>query len=282
MFCLKVLITGVSGQLGFDIFNELQSRGIDCVGTKPQDFDITNEYEVLEYINKISPSVVVHCAAYTAVDNAQDEEEMCMLINAKGSENIAKACAKIDAKMLYISTDYVFDGTGEEPFETNSKTNPLNIYGQSKLDGEKAVQKYCKKSFVLRTSWVFGENGMNFVKTIIRLASERDKISVVNDQIGSPTYTKDLAILVCDMINTTKYGVYHATNEGYCTFADFAKEIVKLSGYNTQVAQITSEEFGAKANRPKNSRLSKKSLDDAGFSRLPDWQDALSRFLNLK
>ncbi len=282
MFYLKVLVTGVSGQLGFDIFSQLKSKGIECVGTNPQDFDITNEDEVFEYISKISPTVVVHCAAYTAVDNAQDEEELCRLINVNGSENIAKACAKLDAKILYISTDYVFDGEGIEPFETNSKTNPLNVYGKSKLDGEKAVLENCKNSFILRTSWVFGENGMNFVKTIIRLASERDKISVVNDQIGSPTYTKDLAVLICDMINTSKYGVYHATNEGYCTFAQFAKEIVKSSGYNTQVIEITSDEFGAKANRPKNSRLSKKSLDDAGFSRLPDWQDALYRFLNHK
>lgn len=282
MFYLKVLVTGVSGQLGFDIFSQLKSKGIECVGTNPQDFDITNEDEVFEYISKFSPTVVVHCAAYTAVDNAQDEEELCRLINVNGSENIAKACAKLDAKILYISTDYVFDGEGIEPFETNSKTNPLNVYGKSKLDGEKAVLENCKNSFILRTSWVFGENGMNFVKTIIRLASERDKISVVNDQIGSPTYTKDLAVLICDMINTSKYGVYHATNEGYCTFAQFAKEIVKSSGYNTQVIEITSDEFGAKANRPKNSRLSKKSLDDAGFSRLPDWQDALYRFLNHK
>ncbi|MFY9379633.1 MAG: dTDP-4-dehydrorhamnose reductase [Acutalibacteraceae bacterium] len=279
---MKVLVTGVSGQLGFDIFSQLKSKGIECVGTKPQDFDITNEDEVFEYINKISPTVVVHCAAYTAVDNAQDDEDLCRLINVNGSENIAKACAKLDAKMLYISTDYVFDGEGTEPFETDSKTNPLNVYGKSKLDGEKAVLENCKSSFILRTSWVFGENGMNFVKTIIRLANERDKISVVNDQIGSPTYTKDLAVLICDMINTSKYGVYHATNEGYCTFAQFAKEIVKSSGYNTQVIEITSDEFGAKANRPKNSRLSKKSLDDAGFSRLPDWQDALYRFLNHK
>lgn len=282
MFYLKVLVTGVSGQLGFDIFSQLKSKGIECVGTKPQDFDITNEDEVFEYINKISPTVVVHCAAYTAVDNAQDDEDLCRLINVNGSENIAKACAKLDAKMLYISTDYVFDGEGTEPFETDSKTNPLNVYGKSKLDGEKAVLENCKSSFILRTSWVFGENGMNFVKTIIRLANERDKISVVNDQIGSPTYTKDLAVLICDMINTSKYGVYHATNEGYCTFAQFAKEIVKSSGYNTQVIEITSDEFRAKANRPKNSRLSKKSLDDAGFSRLPDWQDALYRFLNHK
>jgi dTDP-4-dehydrorhamnose reductase len=282
MFYLKVLVTGVSGQLGFDIFSQLKSKGIECVGTKPQDFDITNEDEVFEYINKISPTVVVHCAAYTAVDNAQDDEDLCRLINVNGSENIAKACAKLDAKMLYISTDYVFDGEGTEPFETDSKTNPLNVYGKSKLDGEKAVLENCKSSFILRTSWVFGENGMNFVKTIIRLANERDKISVVNDQIGSPTYTKDLAVLICDMINTSKYGVYHATNEGYCTFAQFAKEIVKSSGYNTQVIEITSDEFGAKANRPKNSRLSKKSLDDAGFSRLPDWQDALYRFINHK
>ncbi|NCC87470.1 MAG: dTDP-4-dehydrorhamnose reductase [Clostridia bacterium] len=276
---MKVLITGVGGQLGVDIFNELNSRGIECVGTDTCDFDLTNEEQTVAFIKQLSPTAVVHCAAYTAVDNAQDEQEICMLVNAKGSENIAKACAQIDAKLLYISTDYVFDGNGTEPFEIDSKTQPLNVYGLSKLGGEKAVMQYCKNSFVLRTSWVFGKNGKNFVKSIIRIASQNDKISVVNDQIGSPTYTKDLAMLICDMINTSKYGIYHATNEGYCSFADFAEEIVKSCGYKTEVVLITSEELGAKAQRPKNSRLSKKSLDNAGFSRLPVWQDALSRYL---
>jgi len=276
---LKVLITGVGGQLGFDIFNELNSRKIECVGTDTDDFDLTSEDQVAAFIKKLSPTVVIHCAAYTAVDKAEDEQELCMLVNAKGSENIAKACAQIDAKLFYISTDYVFDGNGTEPFEIDSKTNPLNVYGESKLSGEQAVMKYCNKSFVLRTSWVFGKNGTNFVKAIVRLASQRDQISVVNDQIGSPTYTKDLSVIICDMINTSKYGIYHVTNEGFCSFADFATEIVKRCGYNTKVVAITSEEFGAKAIRPKNSRLSKKCLDNAGFSRLPDWQDALSRYL---
>lgn len=276
---MKVLITGASGQLGYDIIEELRSRGIDYIGTDIQDLDLESEEMVTEYITEMSPSVVIHCAAYTAVDDAQDNQKQCELVNAHGSENIAKVCSKINAKLLYVSTDYVFDGSGTEAFETNAKTNPLNVYGKSKLDGEIAVQEYCKRSFVLRTSWVFGKNGTNFVKTIMRLSNERDELKVVDDQVGSPTYTKDLAVLICDMISTDKFGVYHATNEGYCSFAEFAREIIKLCDNDTKVIGVTTEEYGAKAPRPKNSRLSKKSLDDAGFSRLPTWQDALSRFM---
>ncbi|MEG0978598.1 MAG: dTDP-4-dehydrorhamnose reductase [Oscillospiraceae bacterium] len=278
MFYLKVLVTGVGGQLGFDIINELRSKGIEFVGTDVGDLDITSEVMVTDFVKKMSPSVVIHCAAYTAVDNAQDEKERCELVNAIASENFAKACESVNAKLVYISTDYVFDGSGKKPFEVDATPNPINVYGQTKLDGENAVQKYCSRTFVVRTSWVFGKNGTNFVKTMIKLSNERDKITVVDDQIGSPTYTKDLTALICDMINTSKYGIYHATNEGFCSFAEFATEIVKLNKSKARVIGIKSEEYKSKAQRPKNSRLSKKSLDEAGFSRLPPWQDALSRF----
>lgn len=278
MFYLKILVTGACGQLGSDILKELNSRGIDCVGTDIESLDLTSEEAVTDCINNLLPSAVIHCAAYTAVDNAQDEPERCELINAKASENVAKACENINAKLMYISTDYVFDGNGKKPFETDSKTSPLNVYGKTKLMGEQAVLKYCTRSFIVRTSWVFGKNGTNFVKTIIRLSNERDEISVVDDQFGSPTYTKDLAVLLCEMIQGSQYGTYHATNEGYCSFSQFAREILKLNNSSAKIIGIKSEQYAAKATRPKNSRLSKKSLDNEGFSRLPSWQDALSRF----
>ncbi len=276
---MKVLVTGASGQLGFDVICELRSRGIECIATDTQDFNLVNEESVSEYIKKISPSAVIHCAAYTAVDNAEDDTQKCRDVNVLGSQNIAKACQNINAKMLYISTDYVFDGSGTNSFEVDSSTGPLNVYGKTKLEGELAVQKYCKKHFILRTSWVFGKNGNNFVKTIMKLSNDRDEIRVVNDQVGSPTYTKDLSALICDMISTEKYGTYHATNEDYCSFSEFAQEIIKLYGADTKVIGISTEEYNAKATRPKNSRLSKKSLDDACFKRLPSWKDALSRFM---
>lgn len=276
---MKVLITGANGQLGYDISKELKSRNIDTVETDIKDFDLTDERETLSYIKKSNPDVVVHCAAYTAVDNAEDEEKQCMLVNGKGTKNVAKSCEEISAKMVYISTDYVFDGAGEVGYETNHQTGPLNVYGKSKLEGENAVKSICSKYFIVRTSWVFGLNGNNFVTTMIKLAKDRDSIRVVDDQVGSPTYTKDLTRLICNMIQTDKYGVYHATNEGVCTFADFAKEIIRQSGVECVVNSITTEEFGAKAKRPKNSRLSKQCLLDNGFEKLPHWEDALKRFI---
>ncbi|MDR0314811.1 MAG: dTDP-4-dehydrorhamnose reductase [Oscillospiraceae bacterium] len=279
MFALKVLVTGTSGQLGYDILQELKKRNIVCVGSNADDLNLTNEDLLYEFIKGHHPDAVIHCAAYTAVDNAQDEPDTCMQVNAQGAKNVAAACDKIGAKMLYISSDYVFPGDGEQPYETFSQTNPLNVYGKSKLEGEKNVIKHCKKHFIIRTSWVFGENGNNFVKTILKLAKERDSICVVDDQIGSPTYTKDLAGLICEIVCSEKYGIYHATNEGFCSFADFAREIVQQCGFDIEVKKVSSEEYSAKAARPKNSRLSKKSLDENGFGRLPHWKDALSRFL---
>lgn len=279
---MKVLVTGYNGQLGFDVVNELKARRIDCKGVDMADFDITNCKAVDDYITAYSPDVVVHCAAYTAVDKAEDDEELCRQVNVLGSENIAKACRALQCKIVYISTDYVYSGNGDKPFEIGDKVEACNVYGKSKLDGEIAVQKICPKHFILRTSWVFGLNGGNFVQTMLRLADERDTIAVVADQIGSPTYTPDLARLICDMISTQKYGIYHATNEGFCSWAEFAQTIMSLSKNQTKINPIKSSEYKTRAKRPLNSRLSKKCLDDAGFERLPTWQDALERYLNEK
>lgn len=276
---MKVLVTGASGQLGYDVCKELKNRNVDVIKTYKDSFDLINEVETINYISNKKPDVIVHCAAYTAVDKAEDEKEKCFAVNYNGTENIAKAAKQADAKLVYISTDYVFNGEGDLPFEVYNETSPLNVYGMSKLKGENAVKENCDKYFIVRTSWVFGINNSNFVKTIIRLCEDRDEISVVSDQIGSPTYTFDLAKLICDMIFTKNYGTYHATNEGFCSFADFAKQIVAEIGKNTNVKYISTEEYPVKAVRPKNSRLSKENLTQNGFKKLPCWKDALSRFV---
>ena len=276
---MKVLVTGYNGQLGFDVIRELNSRSVECRGVDRDDFDITNRDETVGYICDYKPDTVVHCAAYTAVDRAEDDEENCRRVNVDGTKNIAIACEKIGAKMLYVSTDYVYGGAGDAPFEPSDMTDPKNVYGRTKLDGEKAVMKHLKKYFIVRTSWVFGINGSNFVKTMLRLGSERDELNVVCDQVGSPTYTPDLARLICDLIATERYGIYHGTNENYCSWAEFASEIMKLGGKNTRINPVRSEEYPVKAERPHNSRLSKKCLDDAGIKRLPTWQNALKRFI---
>ena len=276
---MKILVTGYNGQLGYDVIKELHSRGIDCLGADKDDFDITNEKETLKAITEYSPSAVIHCAAYTAVDRAEDDEETCRRVNVDGSKNIALACASLGCKMVYISTDYVYGGKGEAPFEPSSPTDPCNVYGKTKLEGEKQVQKYCKKSFIVRTSWVFGINGGNFVKTMLRLSESHDTLTVVSDQIGSPTYTPDLARLICDMVVTEKYGIYHGTNEGCCSWAEFAAEIMKSAGKDTKIIPILTKDYKCAAERPLNSRLSKKCLDDAGFERLPTWQNALERYM---
>ena len=278
---MKILVTGVNGQLGYDCMNELTARGIECVGADKEDFDITEEAETSEYIKSCHPDAVIHCAAYTAVDKAEDEKEICEKVNVTGARNVAKACEDIGAKMVYISTDYVFGDDGTQPIETDSPKNPRNVYGRTKLQGENEVLNCCTRSFIIRTSWVFGVNGSNFIKTICKLASERDSIKVVNDQIGSPTYTHDLAVLICDMVATDKFGIYHATNEGFCSWYDFACEIIRAGGYDddTEIIPIPSSEYPAKAVRPLNSRLSKRSLDSAGFKHLPGWQDALARYI---
>lgn len=276
---MKILVTGYNGQLGYDVVKELNSRSVECRGVDMEDFDITDRDETVGYICDYAPDAVIHCAAYTAVDRAEDDEENCRKVNADGTENIAVACEKLRAKMLYVSTDYVYGGDGEAPFETDSPTNPKNVYGVTKLEGEKAVMKYIDKFFIVRTSWVFGINGNNFVKTMLRLGDEKENLNVVCDQVGSPTYTPDLARLICDLIVTEKYGIYHGTNENFCSWAEFAAEIMKLGGKKTVINPVPSSEYPTKAERPHNSRLSKKCLDEAGIKRLPTWQDALKRFL---
>lgn len=276
---MKVLVTGTKGQLGFDVCNELTRRGIENQGIDRDECDITNKQAVLDYIYNYAPDVVVHCAAYTAVDRAESEEHVCRRVNRDGTEYIALACKTINAKMVYISTDYVFDGKGDKFFEVDDETGPLNMYGLTKLEGEEQVRKILEKYFIVRISWVFGVNGNNFINTMLRLSGGNKELKIVSDQIGSPTFTYDLAPLICDMIETEKYGIYHATNEGECSWAEFAEHIFKVAGQNVLVHHITTEEYPTKAVRPKNSRLSKKSLDEAGFRRLPDWKDAVERYI---
>lgn len=276
---MKVLVTGVKGQLGYDVVKVLEARGISCKGVDIDDFDLTDELAVSRYIREFAPTAVIHCAAYTAVDRAEDDKDLCFAVNATGPENIARVCKEIGAKMLHVSTDYVFDGEGDQPFEVNSVKAPKGQYGVTKSIGEDKVMENLSEYFIVRTAWVFGINGNNFVKTMIRLGKERDELTVVCDQIGSPTYTPDLAVLLCDMINTDRYGVYHATNEGYCSWYDFACAIMQEAGLSAHVTPVTSEQYVSKAVRPKNSRLSKTSLDQAGFERLPTWQNALKRYV---
>lgn len=276
---MKVLVTGTKGQLGFDVCNELTKRGIENKGIDRDECDITNKQAVLDYIYNYAPDVVIHCAAYTAVDRAESEEHVCRRVNRDGTEYIALACKTINAKMVYISTDYVFDGAGDKFFEVDDATGPLSIYGLTKLEGEEQVRKILDKYFIVRISWAFGVNGNNFINTMLRLAGGNKELKIVSDQIGSPTFTYDLAPLICDMIETEKYGTYHATNEGICSWAEFAEHIFRVAGQNVLVHHATTEEYPTKALRPKNSRLSKKSLDDNGFKRLPDWKDAVERYI---
>ena len=276
---MKILITGVNGQLGYDVCRVLAARGIEHKGVDIADFDITNAQATMAYIVAYDPDAVIHCSAYTAVDKAEEEPDKVRAVNAEGPRNIAAACKRIGAKMVYISTDYVFSGTGDRFYEVDDPTGPLGMYGQTKLDGENAVKELLNRYFIVRISWVFGKNGNNFVKTMLRLAETHDEVSVVCDQIGSPTYTADLAPLLCDMVETTKYGTYHATNEGVCSFADLAEETFRLTGKNTKVRKIFTSEYPTKARRPLNSRLSKEKLKNEGFELLPKWKDALRRYL---
>ena len=274
-----ILVTGILGQLGYDLAKELTKRGVEYVAPSLEELELTTEAGAKNFILEKKPEAIVHCAAYTAVDKAESEAELAITINGLGTRWVAEAAREVGAKMIYISTDYVFGGDGKIPYEVNDEKNPVNIYGKSKLLGEDAVRMLLEKYFVVRTSWVFGINGNNFIKTMLRLAETKDKLNVVNDQIGSPTYTVDLAKLLADMVATEKYGVYHATNEGFCSWAEFTREIFKQAGKNIEVDGIPTLEYPTPARRPFNSRLSKKSLDEAGFDRLPPWQDALKRFL---
>ena len=299
---MKVFVTGVGGQLGHDVMNELHKRGYEGIGSdiQPQysgvqdgsavtamaylPMDITDRETVMNVISSVRPDVVVHCAAWTAVDLAEDDDkiEKVRAINVNGTQNIADVCRQLDCKMVYLSTDYVFDGQGEEPWQPDCKAyKPLNVYGQTKLEGELAVANTLDKYFIVRIAWVFGLNGKNFIKTMLNVGKKYDTVRVVNDQIGTPTYTLDLSRLLVDMIETEKYGYYHATNEGgYISWYDFACEIFRQAGYSTTVSPVTTEEYGlSKAARPFNSRLDKSKLVQAGFEPLPLWQDALSRYL---
>lgn len=276
---MKVLITGVSGQLGFDAAKALTAKGLPFLGVGSKELDVTDRDAVLGTVREYHPDAVLHCAAYTKVDLAEDEPELCMRVNADGAQNVAEACREIGAKLLYVSTDYIFPGTGDKPWETDDATGPLNVYGKSKLAGEAVVKELVEKHFIVRTSWVIGEHGNNFVKTMLRLAETHSELRVVGDQIGSPTFTADLAPVLCNMIATDKYGVYHATNEGFCSWAELAEAVFRISGKNVTVHPVSTEEYGAKALRPKNSRLSKASLDARGFARLPEWEASLARLL---
>ena len=276
---MKVLVTGVKGQLGSDIVNKCKKRNIDAIGVDIEEMDITNSMQVCTVIKNANVDAVIHCAAWTAVDKSEDEEEACRKVNKNGTENVVAVCRELDIPIMYFSTDYVFDGQGEEPWKEYDQRNPLNVYGQTKYEGELAVEAY-PKHFIIRISWVFGVNGNNFIKTMLRLGKEIGEVSVVDDQIGSPTYTYDLAELCVNMIITDKYGTYHASNEGVCSWYEFACEIFKQADLNVKVTPVDSSKFPVKAIRPKNSRMSKSELDRQGFDRLPVWQDALNRYLN--
>lgn len=287
-----IFVTGVCGQLGYDVMNELKKRGIDCIGSdiieKSDDnyvqLDITDKTAVDKALSEIHPNAVIHCAAWTAVDAAEDEENKAKVyaVNVTGTRNIAEVCKNLDCKMIYISTDYVFNGQGTEPWSADCKEfAPLNYYGQTKLEGEKAVAELLKKFFIVRIAWVFGLNGKNFIKTMINVGKKYDTVRVVNDQIGTPTYTYDLARLLVDMVQTEKYGYYHATNEGgFISWYDFCCEIYKQYGLDTKVIPVSTAEYGmSKAARPFNSRLEKSKLIEVGFTPLPDWRNAVMRYI---
>ena len=277
---MKILVTGAKGQLGTDLMNELAKRGLTGIGVDVDEMDITDAAACRRVISQSGADAVIHCAAYTAVDAAEDQVELCRKINGEGTRNVAQACHDADVKMMYISTDYVFDGEGTRPWEPDDERAPLNVYGQTKYEGELAVEELIEKYFTVRIAWVFGVGGKNFIKTMLRLGKERGAVSVVDDQVGSPTYTYDLARLLVDMVQTDHYGRYHATNEGLCSWYEFANEIFHQAGMDdVKVTPVSSSEFPAKAKRPANSRMSKEKLSENGFERLPSWQDALGRFL---
>lgn len=276
---MKVLVTGAGGMLGSEAVRVLRERGIPFLGAGSGELDITDRAAVLRLFGEYRPDAVLHCAAYTQVDRAEDEAARCMLVNADGTRSVAEACRMTGAKMLYLSTDYVFSGEGDRPWETDDPTGPRNVYGASKLAGEAAVQETLERYFIVRTSWLTGEHGKHFVGAMLRLAENRREVRVVDDQVGSPTFAADLAPLLCDMLETERFGVYHATNGGFCSWADLAEAVFRLAGKPVRVQRVSSEEYGAKAERPKNSRLSKASLAAAGFAGLPHWERSLEGFL---
>ncbi|HAQ39733.1 MAG TPA: dTDP-4-dehydrorhamnose 3,5-epimerase [Clostridiales bacterium] len=278
-FKLKFLVTGVNGQLGHDVAKKLRELNLEVTAVGRNEFDLTDKEQIKNYITEAKPDVIIHCAAYTTVDKAEDERELCYRVNVEGTKNIAEAAKEINAKLVYISTDYVFDGEGTEPFSEGAEPNPINYYGYTKELGEQIVKKSIDRYFIVRTSWVYGINGNNFVKTMLELAETKDDISVVADQIGAPTYTVDLAKFIVNLVQTNHYGTYHGVNEGYCSWYEFAKTIFEKANINVKLKPIETSKYPTKAKRPKNSRLFKGNTDAAGIARLPNWEDALDRFL---
>lgn len=284
-FNYKFMVTGVNGQLGRDVLLKLKEMNLDVIAPKREEFELTNSQQVKKYILDHNPNVIIHCAAYTAVDKAEEEKEICYKVNVEGTKAIVKAAKFIDSKVVYISSDYVFDGAGEQPHDEDKKTNPINYYGYTKEQGEKIIQEHLEKYFIVRTSWVYGANGKNFVKTMLSLSESKDKIKVVSDQIGAPTYTRDIAEFIFELMKTSKYGIYHVVNEGYCSWYEFAKLIFEKSKVKMNIEPIYTKDYNTKAKRPLNSRLSKINTDKAELKRLPCWKNALSRFieeLNIK
>jgi dTDP-4-dehydrorhamnose reductase len=276
---MKILVTGYTGQLGYDVVHHGLQLGFNMVGIGSKDLDITDKEAVSQYINKVEPDAIIHCAAFTAVDEAEDDKDTSRNVNVNGTKNLVEVAKEINAKFMYISTDYVFSGEGQLPFNEADEPRPIGQYGRTKLEGEEAVKQLLDKWFIVRISWVFGINGNNFVKTMLRLAQTRNELNVVGDQFGSPTYTSDLSKLLIDMIKTDKYGIYHASNEGFCSWSDFAQEIFRQANVRVKVNSISTEEYPTRAVRPKNSRMSKQKLLDNGFELLPRWQDAIERYL---
>ena len=277
---MKILVTGVKGQLGYDVVKALESRGYQPVGVDREEMDLMNNNMIQNFIMNLKPEAIIHCAAYTAVDQAEDEVEICYQINAEAVKVMAECAKKLDIPMIYISTDYVFDGTKASEYVETDIPNPINVYGASKLKGEQYVQQLLEKFYIVRISWVFGINGNNFIKTMQRLGNEQDQLNIIHDQVGSPTYTAHLAPLLVDMIETDQYGIYHATNEEYCSWYEFADEIFKQSQLDVTLHPITTDQYKTKAKRPLNSQMSKQKLSDYGFHRLPTWQEALKNYLN--
>lgn len=278
---MKILVTGVKGQLGHDVVNELEKRGMTAVGVDIEEMDITDAESVDKVIREVTPDAVIHCAAYTAVDAAEENEALCRKVNADGPRNIANVCKALDIKMVQISTDYIFSGEGTHIWTPEDEGAPQSVYGRTKYEGELAVRSILEKYFIVRIAWAFGVNGGNFVRTMLKLSRNHDTIRVVNDQYGSPTYTYDLARLLVDMVQTEKYGIYHATNEGSCSWYEFACAIFKEAGIQVNVIPVTTEEYGAKAKRPANSRMNNDKLTENGFEKLPPWQDALARYVKI-
>ena len=277
---MRVLVTGVSGQLGHDVLISLQERGHEPIGVDRSKMDLTDNSQIRGFIKECTPDAIIHCAAYTAVDNAEDNKELCRQINAIAVKEVAECAKELDIPMIYISTDYVFDGSKDGEYSEDDIPNPINIYGKTKLEGELYVQNILEKYYIVRISWVFGENGNNFIDTMIKLSKDRDELNVIDDQIGSPTYTKDLAPLLVEMIESDKYGIYHATNDGYCTWYEFAKEIFKIDNINIKVNPILTNQYPTKAKRPINSKMKKNKLSKANFNELRNWKDALKEYIN--